>query len=147
MPVPKPSDESEPGDILRFYREQQGISQEDLGKVVGIPEFKYVKIIERVALKKGITLAQLNECPELFEDDYEAFCKPGYGALLSDIRNSMSVSRAEFARMIGIKPSTYCLWEREQFIPNRDNYNVLKRALAEKGVSLDESYRTKNMAD
>jgi transcriptional regulator with XRE-family HTH domain len=112
-----------------------------------VPEFKYVKIIERVALKKGITLAQLNECPELFEDDYEAFCKPGYGALLSDIRNSMSVSRAEFARMIGIKPSTYCLWEREQFIPNRDNYNVLKKVLAEKGVSLDEPYRTKNMAD
>ena len=66
---------------------------------------------------------------------------------MSDIRNSMSVSRAEFARMIGIKPATYCLWEREQFIPNRDNYNVLKKALAEKGVSLDEPYRTKNMAD
>ena len=105
------------------------------------------KVLVNLALKKGITLAQLNECPELFEDDYEAFCKPGYGALLSDIRNSMSVSRAEFARMIGIKPSTYCLWEREQFIPNRDNYNVLKKALAEKGVSLDEPYRTKNMAD
>jgi DNA-binding transcriptional regulator YiaG len=155
------------GKRIKTIRNLYGVSQYDFAEMLGaerrtvsvweavsnwernicVPEFKYVKIIERVALKKGITLAQLNECPELFEDDYEAFCKPGYGALLSDIRNSMSVSRAEFARMIGIKPSTYCLWEREQFIPNRDNYNVLKKALAEKGVSLDESYRTKNMAD
>ena len=56
-----------------------------MGKKYLCSEFKYVKLIERVALKKAITLAQLNECPELFEDDYEAFCKPGYGALLSDI--------------------------------------------------------------
>jgi DNA-binding transcriptional regulator YiaG len=110
--------------------EQLGVTDKAVSKWernICVPEFKYVKIIERVALKKGITLAQLNECPELFEDDYEAFCKPGYGALLSDIRNSMSVSRAEFARMIGKKHLLIAFGRENNLFPTEITIMCLRK--------------------
>ena len=128
MPVPKPSDEAEPGDILRFYREQQGISQEDLGKVVGITNWGIVNIekgFNPIYYKDAVAFGKtLGIDPDVLLNEYTRFCKPGYGKRIKTIRNLYGVSQYDFAEMLGADRSTVSVWEAEveEHHPNPENY-------------------------
>ena len=103
------------------------------------PELKYFKTIERIAKEKGITIAELNETPELIGDDYELFCNSGYSKVIRSIRKQCGMLQGEFAKELDVSRSSLANWEQGRFIPSRDNYNILKKYAEERGLSLDES--------
>ena len=103
------------------------------------PELKYFKTIERIAKEKGITIAQLNETPDLIGDDYKFFCSSGYSKIIRRIRKECGMLQEEFAKELNVSKSSLANWEQGRFIPSRDNYNELKKYAEERGLSIDES--------
>ena len=74
------------------------------------PELKYFKTIERIAKEKGITIAELNETPELIGDDYELFCNSGYSKVKGSVSNpkaSINKYNVDVSPQMGVWTNDY----------------------------------------
>ena len=144
---------SDCGRKIQSIRMAYGLTLDGFGKLIGctgeavskwekdacIPGIKYYKTIEKLALARKITIGFLNEDPELFEDDYEAFCNDTFGTVVRRIRKAYDARQVDFADMLGVSGSTVRSWEAQRAKPSRKNYLSLKELAAGKGIDLHDT--------
>ena len=145
--------EADCGRKIQSIRLAYGLTLDGFGKLIGctgeavakwekdacIPGIKYYKTIEKLALARKITIGFLNEDPELFEDDYEAFCNDTFGTVVRRIRKAYDARQVDFADMLGVSGSTVRSWEAQRAKPSRKNYLSLKELAAGKGIDLHDT--------
>lgn len=134
-----------PGEILRYYREKNGISKAELGEKLGITDFGIVNLekgFNPIHYKDAVAAGEmLGLDPEELLDDYTRFCKPGYGKRIKKIRSAYGLSQKAFAELVGAYRSTVSIWEAEinDLHPGRDKYHRLMELAAEKGVDINDT--------
>ena len=104
---------------------------------------QYFDTLKALAEAKDICLADLDDNPEVFQDDYEDFCVPGCGKKLRYIRNACKMSAEKYAKLIGVSRETVFIWETEKIQrgtvrrPGRENFEKIKQVAKEHGIALD----------
>ena len=142
--VAKP-DGATPGELLRYYRERNGVSKTELGERLGTTDFGVVNLekgFNPIHYKDAVAAGKLlNIDPEELLDEYTRFCKPGYGKRIKKIRAAFEVSQAAFAELVGVSRSTVSIWEAEinDHHPSREIYRKLMGMAADKGVDFDDT--------
>ncbi len=143
--LPGISDCADPADKLRYHRERKGLSQKQLGAMLGNSKW-YINNFEKrfnpIYYEDAVRFAEILEIdPEELLDEYTRFCKPGYGNRIKRIRAEYGVSQKAFAELVGVNRSTVSIWEAEikNSHPNRDTYGKLMVMAAEKGVDFDDT--------
>ena len=143
--LPAVSPETTPGEKLRYYRELHGLSQEQLGKLIGMTSWGIINyekgfnpIYYEIAVKLG---AILHVDSAEFMDEYTTFCMPGYGKRIKAIRALYGLSQVKFAEISGFPRYTTSMWEAEIYNhhPRREAYQRLKALAEAKGVNLHDT--------
>lgn len=145
------------GEKIRYIRLQYRALTEDFGEMLGcsgnavctwergqyIMGRQYFDALKTLARAKDINLEELDNNPEVFKDDYEAFCVPGCGKKLRYIRNACKMSAEKYAKIIGVSRETIFIWETEKVQrgtirrPGRENFEKIKQVASEHGIDLD----------
>ena len=131
-----------PGELLRYYREKNGISKMDMAKKLGVTEYGVINLekgFNPIYYKYAVLIGELFGInPDEFLDEYTKFCKPGFGKKIKIVREAFGVSQKDFAPILGVNRSTVSIWEAEinDHHPSREAYLVLKDMAKSKGVDI-----------
>ena len=104
-------------DKLRYYRHVHGLEQQEVAVYVGLYRGTYAgyetpEARDYYPLDKLSALAELFDVPlEYLLDDYNTFLYKGQERQVRTLRESMGLSRREFADRFGVWPSTVRDWE------------------------------------
>ena len=120
-------------DKLRYYRHVRGLEQQEVAVYVTLHRSTYVGYetsgaIDYYPLDKLSLLAELFEVPmEYLLDDYNAFLYEGQGRQVRSLRESMGLTRREFAAKFGIWTTTIRDWETGSVRMTRQTWEKLFR--------------------
>lgn len=147
------SETATPGELLRYYREKNGVSKKELGDELGITEYGVINLekgFNTIHYKEAVIAGHfLNIDPEILLDDYSRFCIPGYGKKIKTIRTACGVSQIEFAKLMGVNRCTVSIWEVEfnGLHPSRAAYEKLMKMAHLKGVDINDTSGTENLVN
>ncbi len=120
-------------DKLRYYRHVRGLEQQEVASYVGLYRGTYAGYETSGArdyypLDKLRALAELFDVPlEYLLDDYNTFLYKGQGRQVRAFRESMGLSRKEFAAKFGVWTSTVRVWETDSVRMTRQTWEKLFR--------------------
>lgn len=120
-------------DKLRYYRHVRGLEQQEVAVYVGLYRSTYAGyettgVRDYYPLDKLSALAGLFEVPlEYLLDDYNAFLYKGQGRQVRGLRESMGLSRREFADKLGVWTTTVRDWETDSARMTRQTWEKLFR--------------------
>lgn len=118
-------------DKLRYYRHIRGLEQQEVAACVTLHRGTYAGyetsgVRDYYPLDKLSALAELFEIPlEYLLDDYNRFLYEGQGQQVRELRESMGLSRREFADRLGVWPSTVRDWETDSVRMTRQTWERL----------------------
>ncbi len=121
-------------DKLRYYRHVRGLEQQEVAVYVGLHRGTYAGyetsgVRDYYPLDKLSALAGLFEVPlEYLLDDYNAFLYKGQGRQVLTLRESMGLSRREFADRLDVWPSTVRDWETDSVRMTKQTWEKLFRS-------------------
>ncbi|MBQ7447654.1 MAG: helix-turn-helix domain-containing protein [Eubacterium sp.] len=132
-----------PGDKLRYYRRKAGLSEEELGAMMGRSDI-FVKNME----SGFVSIHEADACryaeifgidPEELMDEYTNFCREGYGSRIARIRKLHGKTQKEFAEDLGITRCRLSIWESElyAFHPSREAFALLKKYMESAGADMN----------
>ena len=136
------SENSAPGEKLRYYRVAKGLSREELAEKIGLSQqgiINFEKGINNIFQHDAEQFAAiLNVDPGEFLNEYTNFCREGYGARIASIRKAYGMSQIEFSEMLGVTRSTVSIWEAEinNHHPKEEIYLQIKKLAAEKNIDI-----------
>ena len=148
--------EKNSGAKIRYIRLQYRAFTDDFGRMLGcsgnavctwergqcIMGRQYYDALKKLAEAKGINLGELDNTPEVFQDDYDIFCVPGCGKKLRYIRNACGMSAEKYADKLGVSRETIFIWESERSQrgtirrPGRENFEKIKQMALEHGIDM-----------
>lgn len=120
-------------DKLRYYRHARGLEQQEAASYVGLHKRTYTGyeipgVRDYYPLDKLSSLAELFSVPlECLLDDYNTFLSKGQGQQVRELRESMGLSRREFADRFDVWTSTVRDWETETVRMTRQMWERLFR--------------------
>jgi len=118
-------------DKLRYCRHVRGLEQKDVAAYVGLYRSTYAgyetpSARDYYPLDKLYALADLFEVPlEYLLDDYNTFLYKGQGRQVRGLRESMGLSRREFAAKLGVWTTTVRDWETDSTRMTRQTWEKL----------------------
>lgn len=118
-------------DKLRYCRHVRGLEQREVAAYITLHRRTYAGYETSGArdyypLDKLSALAELFEVPlEYFLDDYNRFLYERQGQQVRALRESMGLSRREFADRLGVWPSTVRDWETESVRMTKQTWEKL----------------------
>lgn len=114
------------GERLRYYRLLRGMEQVQVVAQVGLCRSAYSRY-EEANEQKIYPLDKLSDIATVLNvpfsnllDDYHRFLCEGQGKRIKDLRETLCLSRQEFARRIGVWTSTVRDWECEKSRISKD---------------------------
>lgn len=118
-------------DKLRYYRHVRGLEQKEVAAYVTLHRGTYAGY-ETSGARDYYPLDKLSSLAELFEvpldyllDDYNRFLYEGQGRQVRALRESMGLSRREFANRLDVWPTTVRDWETEAVRMTRQTWEKL----------------------
>lgn len=120
-------------DKLRYYRHVRGLEQKEAAAHIGLYRGTYAgyetpSARDYYPLDKLRALAELFGVPlEYLLDDYNTFLYKGQGRQVRALRESMGLSRKEFAAKFGVWTSTVRVWETDSVRMTRQAWEKLFR--------------------
>lgn len=121
-------------DKLRYCRHVRGLEQQEVAACVTLHRGTYAGYETSGArdyypLDKLSALAGLFEVPlEYLLDDYNRFLYEGQGRQVRELRESMGLSRREFADRLDVWPTTVRDWETDSVRMTRQTWEKLFKA-------------------
>ena len=118
-------------DKLRYYRHVCGLEQQEVAVYVGLHRGTYAGYEtpgtrDYYPLNKLSLLAELFKVPlEYLLDDYNTFLYKGQGRQVKALRESMGLSRREFADKFGVWTTTVRDWETDSVRMTRQTWEKL----------------------
>ena len=117
-------------DKLRYYRYERALLQRDVADYAGIDRSTYSSYEENCRdhypLDKLSIIAELLEVPLLeLLDEYNRFLYNGQGWQIRALRESMGLSRSEFAASYGVDSSTVRKWEQDKVVIFKSTWEKL----------------------
>ena len=121
-------------DKLRYYRHARGLEQQEVAAYVTLHRGTYAGY-ETSGARDYYPLDKLSSLAELFEvpldylwDDYNRFLYEGQGQRVRVLRESMGLSRREFADQFGVWTTTVRNWETDSVRMTRQTWEKLFRS-------------------
>lgn len=118
-------------DKLRYCRHVRGLEQQEVAACVTLHRGTYAGY-ETSGARDYYPLDKLSSLAELFEvpldyllDDYNRFLYEGQGRQVRALRESMGLSRREFANRLDVWPTTVRDWETEAVRMARQTWEKL----------------------
>lgn len=118
-------------DKLRYYRHIRGLEQKEVAAYVGLHRGTYAGY-ETPSTRDYYPLDKLHALAELFDvpleyllDDYNRFLYDGQGQQVRALRESMGLSRKEFAAKFDVWASTVRDWETNAVRMTRQTWEKL----------------------
>lgn len=120
-------------DKLRYYRHVRGLEQQEVAVYVGLRRGTYAGY-ETSGARDYYPLDKLSALAELFGvplgyllDDYNTFLYKGQGRQVRALRESMGLSRREFADKFGVWITTVRDWETDSVRMTKQTWERLFR--------------------
>lgn len=120
-------------DKLRYYRHVRGLDQKEAAAYVGLHRGTYAGY-ETSGARDYYPLDKLRALAELFEvqleyllDDYNTFLYEGQGRQVRQLRESIGLSRKEFAARFGVWTTTVRDWETDSVRMTKQTWEKLFR--------------------
>ena len=120
-------------DKLRYYRHVRGLEQKEVAAYIGLYPNTYAGY-EKPSARDYYPLDKLSALAELFDvplenllDDYNAFLYKGQGQQVRALRESMGLSRDEFAEMFEAWTTTVRDWETDAVRMTKQTWEKLFR--------------------
>lgn len=131
------------GSLIRCRRLELGMTQEELGKMIGVQKQAVCKYENgRIDLKRDMMqkLAAALEIPPSYllgthGDDVEEIKNYDIGQRIRSLRESAGLSQKEFAQKLDISPGRLSNWELGI---NRPNADMIKTICKELGISAND---------
>ena len=121
-------------DKLRYYRHARGLEQQEVAAYVTLHRGTYAGY-ETPGARDYYPLDKLSSLAELFEvpldylwDEYNRFLYEGQGQRVRVLRESMGLSRREFADQFGVWTTTVRNWETDSVRMTRQTWEKLFRS-------------------
>ena len=128
-----PEDLTTTADKLRYYRHVRGLEQQEVAVYVGLHRGTYAGY-ETSGARDYYPLDKLSALAELFGvplgyllDDYNTFLYKGQGRQVRALRESMGLSRREFADKFGVWITTVRDWETDSVRMTKQTWERLFR--------------------
>lgn len=128
---PDPDNLTTVSDKLKWYRYQNGLLQSDVAKAMEIDRTTYSRYEENVL--DAYPLDKLEKAAELFKtdvtsllDEYNLFLYNGQGEQIKRLRQSLDMTRSEFAGRLNVSLKTIQRWEQNTVRIQKGTFERLK---------------------
>ena len=133
MRLPMLVDNSSIGQQIKYYRELKGLTQEELGKAIGITkhtirriENQEMLLVNLPLLDKLITYLNIKNKIN-YTDDYIKFLMNNPAIQIQNYRKTKNITMYELSKILDTSYSTIKRWENGKSIISRKCYEKLKK--------------------
>lgn len=129
------------GSQIKYFRELKGITQEELGAVVGMSKFtiqrienKEIKLVNFELLDKLIDYLGIQDKIQ-YEDEYIRFIKRNPIAVIKDYRKRNNLTQYQLSKLLNVGDGTVKQWETGRHVISRNSYEKIKQLFTEDFLS------------
>lgn len=129
------------GSQIKYFRELQGITQEELGTAVGMTKYA-IRNIENNEMRL-VNLSLLDKLIDYlgiqdkirYEDEYIRFIKNNPIALIKDYRKRNNLTQYQLSKLLNVGDGTVKQWETGRCTISRNSYEKIKKLFTEDFLS------------
>lgn len=119
-------------DRMRWCRHHLGLMQKEVAEHIGVTEAQYMDYETGYAAcipsETADKLAAFYQIPvDNLLDDYNRFIYCGQGQALLSHRQKLGMKKKPYARMLGVEPNLYRMWEAEKKRVSRKSWEKYLR--------------------